>query len=66
MRDTFVIALEAAWEHDTVRLDDKLWGIIAKNNQVCYNTHEAKKGVENLSKADWKMRQPCGLEEMGF
>ena len=41
MMDTMVIALEAAWELDPVRLEDKLWGTIertvpAENNSVEY------------------------------
>ena len=66
MRDTFIIALEASWEHDPIRLDDKLWGVIAKKDEVCYNTHDMKRDVEEVSNVHTEMRQPCGLMGLIF
>ena len=34
MMDTMVVALEAAWELDPVRLEDKLWGMIDRTDTV--------------------------------
>ena len=31
MRDTLIIALEASWENDPVRMENKLWNSIEEN-----------------------------------
>ena len=49
MTDALIIALEAAWELDPIRLENKLWDTIAKNEKICYSKCVSKGSVEHLS-----------------
>lgn len=66
MRDTMIIALEASFELDPIRMENKLWAAITKNDAICNNPHEIKENVEDLSKEFLKMRQPCSLLDTQF
>ena len=49
MRDTLLIALEAAWELNPVRLEGKMWKRLDENEDKCYNKSKFKKSVEQVS-----------------
>ena len=54
MRGKLIDALEAAWELDPVRLEDKLWNAIADENQK----------IDIKSTARQESLDLCGLQTM--
>ena len=64
MTDSMIIALEAAWECDPVRLENKLWDTIAKTDEVCYTSVSFKESVEYLSNGKVRDIQTSGVSEM--
>lgn len=56
-----LIALEAAWELDPVRIEGKLWDKIDSKSQVCYNPKGFNRNVEDLSNVKLRDIQPCGF-----
>lgn len=56
-----LIALEAAWELDPVRIEGKLWDKIDSKSQVCYTSVGFKGNVEDLSNGKLRDIQPCGF-----
>ena len=66
MRDTLIIALEAAWELDPVRLEGKLWEEVEKSDQMCYDFHGFKKSVEQVSNQKRRMPYLCVFTDFGY
>lgn len=62
MMDAMVDALEAAWELDPVRLENKLWDKIDSKSQVCYTSVGFKGNVEDLSNVKLRDIQPCRFQ----
>ena len=48
MRENLITALEAAWELDPIRLEGKLWKLLADAEPICYN-EKNKESVEEVS-----------------
>lgn len=61
MRDTLVIALEAAWELDPIRIESKLWNEIDSMSELCYTSGELKRSVEQVSNDNSKMAYLCAF-----
>ena len=66
MRDTLIIALEAAWELDPVRLEGKLWEEVEKSDQMCYDFHSFKESVEQVSNQKRRMPYLCLFADFGY
>ena len=66
MRDTLIIALEAAWELDPVRLERKLWGAVENSEKICYDFHGFKKDVEQVSNQNRRMPCLCVFTDIGY
>lgn len=64
MMDAMVDALEAAWELDPVRLENKLWDKIDSKSQVCYTSGELKHNVEQVSNENSRMAYLCGFRRL--
>lgn len=55
MNENLITALEAAWELDPVRLENKLWTLIANSKEVCYTSDVLKTDVEEMSNKTQRM-----------
>ena len=64
MMDAMVDALEAAWELDPVRLENKLWDKIDSKSQVCYTSGKLKHNVEQVSNENSRMAYLCGFQRL--
>ena len=60
MMDTLVIALEAAWELNPIRLDKKLWKALEESPDVCYNKPMFQGSVEQVSNEFVRKPYLCG------
>ena len=61
IRDTLIIALEAAWELDPARLDEKLWQALEESPKECYNKSGFKGNVEEMSNGFPRSLILCGI-----
>lgn len=52
IRDTLVIALEASWEQDPVRMEDALWDNLEKISKC--RTNVVQKNAETLENTTFK------------
>lgn len=66
MRDTNLIALEAAFELDPIRIDHKLWEMIDSNILICYYNVDFKRNVEDLSNENLSDIQPRAFSGFRF
>lgn len=64
MIDTMLIALEAAWELDPVRIENKLWDAVDRKDSLCYALLGKQQSVEKVSNENCKSLENRGLWEL--
>ncbi len=63
IRDTLIIALEAAWELDPTRLEKKLWRALEESPKECYNKSGFQGKVEEMSNGFPRSLVLCGISK---